>query len=308
MSTAPVRGRFVWHELMTTDTKSAAAFFTKVVGWKTRTWDQEPSYTMFVANGAPMAGVLSHAADAKTIGAPTTWLTYIGTPDVEETARQAMELGGKILKQPADIPTIGRFAIIQDPQGAAFAAFTPIQPPRGDRMGEVEIGDFSWHELPTTDRTAAFEFYQRLFGWEPTESMDMGSEGGVYRGIYQMFGWKGKSLGGMFTKAADMPGPPAWIAYVKVVDTKKAARTVKKLGGTIVTGPMQVPDGDWVALGLDPQGALFAIHSKLVATKTTAAKLPAKTRTTRKRAAKKAVRKARPAKRTAAAKRSKARR
>ena len=54
-----VRGRFVWHELMTTDTKSAAAFYTKVAGWKTQVWNQHPSYTMFTAKGRPMAGLMA---------------------------------------------------------------------------------------------------------------------------------------------------------------------------------------------------------------------------------------------------------
>ena len=100
------------------------------------------------------------------MGAPPNWMTYIGTPNVDDTARQASSLGATILKAPADIPTIGRFAVIQDPQGAAFAVFTPSGAPASDAT--PTIGDFSWHELATTDAKAAFTFYQRLFGWEET--------------------------------------------------------------------------------------------------------------------------------------------
>src|SRR5262245_57348015 len=111
MPDSTVRGRFVWHELMTTDTKSAANFFTKVIGWKTQPWDQDPSYSMFVTGKQPMAGLLPLPEDAKAMGAPPNWLTYIGTSNVDEAAKQVASLGGHVVKAPSDIPTIGRFAI-----------------------------------------------------------------------------------------------------------------------------------------------------------------------------------------------------
>src|SRR5712692_10210525 len=98
MSENTVRGRFVWHELMTTDTKSAEDFYANVVGWKTKVWPQNPSYSMFLAKGRQMAGLMVLPEEAKSMGARPHWLTYIGTPDVDGTARQVTELGGKILK------------------------------------------------------------------------------------------------------------------------------------------------------------------------------------------------------------------
>jgi uncharacterized protein len=270
MADATVRGRFLWHELMTTDTKSAARFFSKVAGWKTQAWKQDPGYTMFVASARPMAGLMLLPEDAKAMGAPPSWITYIGTPDVDETARLAASLGGKILRPASDIPTIGRFAVIQDPQGAVFSAFTPGQAPQSDT--EPTIGDFSWHELATTDWRAALTFYQQLFGWEGTSSMDMGPE----MGTYQMYGWKGKTLGGIFNKPKQMPGPPSWLPYIKVADSKKAAETVKALGGQVVNGPVEVPGGDWIAQGVDLQGAMFAVHSVKAAAGTDAKPVPAK--------------------------------
>jgi predicted enzyme related to lactoylglutathione lyase len=70
---------------MTTDTaKSAADFYSKVAGWKTQAWDQNPSYTMFIAQGRPMAGLMALPEPST----PLMWLPYIGTPNVDETARQ----------------------------------------------------------------------------------------------------------------------------------------------------------------------------------------------------------------------------
>lgn len=255
MPDATARGRFVWHELMTTEPESAANFFSKLIGWKRQPWAQDPSYTVLAAKESPMAGVMPLPDEAKAAGAPPNWLTYIYTPDIDETAQQASSLGAKILKGPADIPTIGRFAVIQDPQGAVFAAITPEQAPQAET--EPALGDFSWHELATTDWRAAFTFYQQLFGWEEQTAMDMGPE----IGVYQMFGRNGKMLGGIYNKMSQQQGPPAWLPYIRVPDAKKTADTIKNLGAMIANGPMEVPGGDWIVVGADPQGAMFAVHS-----------------------------------------------
>jgi hypothetical protein len=303
MPGATFRGRFVWHELMTTDTKAAIAFYTKVVGWKAQGWPQDPSYTMLVAKAGPMAGVMAIPEDAKAMGAPPSWLAYISSPDVDATTRLAVELGGRILKEPTDLPDVGRFAVLQDLQGAAFAVFTPAQGGMGD--GKPTMGDFAWHELTTTDWQAAFDFYQKLFGWTKTESMDMGSE----LGLYQMYGWKGTTLGGMWNKPKTMQAPPHWLAYVTVPDTKAAVEKVKQLGGQVLNGPMEVPGGDWMAQCLDPQGVLFAVHShkpaaKVVEAKVVEAKKPAAKKVAAKKpAAKKAAAKKPAAKKAAAKKR-----
>ena len=281
----PLRGRFVWHELMTSDTKSAANFYTKLVGWKTKVFDQNPSYTMFTAKGRPVAGLMALPEPSS----PLSWLAYIGTPNVDETARQAEGLGGKVVKKPTDIPTIGRFAILQDPQGAMFVAFTPLPSSAPPPDSTPASDDFSWHELATTDWRGALGFYKSLFGWEETESMDMGPE----MGTYQMYGWKGHTLGGMMNKPRQSPGPPAWLSYIKVADAKKAAAAVKKLGGQIINGPMEVPDGSWIAAGLDLQGAAFAVNSPKPSPKKSK---PPKAKAARRAAATKAVKKKTPAK------------
>src|SRR5262245_37289197 len=123
------RGRFVWHELMTTDTAAAAAFYTKVIGWKTQPFEQDPTYTMWVAKSGPVGGVMKLPDDAKAMGAPPHWLPYINTTDVDATVRQANQLGAKTLFGPNDIPNVGRFAVMQDPQGAVFATYKSSGPP-----------------------------------------------------------------------------------------------------------------------------------------------------------------------------------
>jgi predicted enzyme related to lactoylglutathione lyase len=249
------RGRFYWYDLMTTDVERAKSFYTKLIGWGTMNWDGAAQpYTMWTNGETPIGGIMTLPEDAQKTGAPPHWMSYVLTPDVDETLAQAAKLGGRVLVAGTDIPTVGRFGVFSDPQGAALAAFTPTEEAPG---GPPKPGDFSWHELATSDPVAAFSFYEKLFGWEKAEAVDMGE-----MGIYQMYKRKGGEfpLGGIFKKPAEMP-VSAWLYYAMVKDVKKSVEEVKKLGGQILNGPMEVPGGDLVAQCLDPQGAAFALHS-----------------------------------------------
>ena len=256
MSGTDPRGRFVWFDLVTTDPDAATSFYGEVIGWSTSLWEAgEMSYTMWTNGGTPIGGVMTLPEDAVAQGAPPHWLAYIATPDVDGTTEQAKELGAHVLVAPTDIPTVGRFAVLADPQGAVFAVFMADGEFPG-HDGPPQQGEFSWHELMTTDHVAAFEFYNKLFGWEKTDAMDMGEAG-----IYQMYGRDGTTLGGMFNKPAEMPAP-AWLFYVMVDDVNRVVEKVKQNGGQVLNGPMEVPGGDLIAQCMDPQGAAFAIHSQ----------------------------------------------
>jgi predicted enzyme related to lactoylglutathione lyase len=248
------RGQFVWEELTTTDTTSAGGFYGKVAGLKTEAAPGGSSYTLFIAMAGRMGGLLALGADA---GASPHWLSYLSTLNVDETARQAESLGGRVVKPPAQMGDGGRFAVLQDPQGAVFAVYTPPRP--SDRPPAVSFGSMSWHELATTDHVSGFLFYQTLFGWHIVNDMDMGPGMGIYR----LFAAEGSSdqMGGMYTKPAQQPGPPAWLPYIKVANVAGATAKAKSLGATIFHGPAQVPGGGWITMGADPQGAAFAVHS-----------------------------------------------
>jgi uncharacterized protein len=245
-------GRFVWFDLITTHPDKATGFYSNVMGWGTQPWDGPAPYTVWINNGKPIGGVGQLSDES----AHPHWLAHISTADVNATVRQGTDLGAKVITPPTDIPTVGRFAVVADPQGAVFAAFTP----KGDapgHEGEAELGEVSWHELTTHDHPAAFRFYERLFGWQKTSAMDKGP-----MGTYQMFGRNGVVLGGMFNQTGDMPASPAWLYYVRVDDVQRAVDAVKSNGGQVVNGPMEVSGGDWVAQCVDPQGASFAVHAK----------------------------------------------
>jgi predicted enzyme related to lactoylglutathione lyase len=253
MPAAPLRGRFVWHELMTGEPDAAARFYPKVTGWGIQSWDEDPSYRMWTVKGMPVGGLMELPAEARQMGTPPSWLMYVGVPDVDATVREATARGARTYVPPRDL-SIGRFAVMADPQGATFAVYRPTRPPEGG--DEVGLGEFSWHELATTDWRAAWDFYHALFGWELTESMDMGPQG-----TYQMFGRAGRSLGAVYGKPTGAPGPIAWLCYIRVPSADRAVEAAQRAGGTLLNGPMEVPGGDRIAQFLDPHGAGFAVHS-----------------------------------------------
>ncbi len=248
MSNAEVRGRFVWHELLTTDTAAAAAFYPRIVPWRTQPSNM-PGYTIFMSGQSQVAGLMALPSEAGS--APAHWLMYVGTPDVDATCAQAQSLGARVCKAAADIPGVGRFAVLADPQGATFAVFTPGS---GPPPGAPAFGGFSWHELATTDVAAALRFYSQLFGWNKGVGHDMGA-----MGVYQLFEQGGTAVGGMCNTQGPST-PPSWLSYVHVADSSRAVVAVKAAGGRLLHGPVEVPGGSWIALFMDPQGGAFAVH------------------------------------------------
>ena len=246
------RGQFVWYENLTKDPKGAIAFYTEVVGWKTQPFGAGSDYEMWVGSQGPLGGVYTLPAEAENMGAPPHWIGNVLVDDVDATAAQVVTLGGKIYKAPADIPTVGRFAVIADPQGAPIAIFNSSQgmaPHDASKEGE-----FCWHELLTSDSAAAFAFYSAIFGWKVLQEMDMGP-----MGTYRIYGICDKALGGMMTISCNAGMKPHWLYYVAVSDLDAALARATKRGATVLNGPMDVPDGRIVQLK-DPQGAAFALH------------------------------------------------
>lgn len=116
------QGAFSWFELTTTDVRAAESFYTKLFGWTTEPWIGEGSYTLIKVDGEEVGGMVSPpSGDTQK---PCGWGIYVTVTDVDETARKAPEFGGKVLVQPSDIPRVGRFCIIEDPQGAVITAIT----------------------------------------------------------------------------------------------------------------------------------------------------------------------------------------
>ena len=249
-------GRIVWAEHMTTDPKKSKEFYTKLMGWGIQPFGSptEP-YDMLTNGGTPFGGVMKLPAQAQKMGAPSHWLFYVLVDDLDQAHGKAGKLGAQTLVPPTDIPTVGRFTVMKDPQGAVFAMLKPESRERPPEQ-KPGIGEISWYELATTDYKAAAKFYTELFGWELRDAHDMGP-----LGIYQIYGRPGvkHDYGGMFNKPPEMP-VAAWCLYASVKDIQAATAQATRLGGQVINGPMEVPGGDWIVQFIDPVGAVFALH------------------------------------------------
>jgi len=253
MASSP--SKFVWYELMTTDGAAAAKFYGDVVGWAAQKSPMpDMDYTLFKAGDAQVAGAFALSKEQRAQGAPAAWVGYIGVGNVDQAAADLKAAGGKVWRGPDDIPNVGRFAMVSDPQGTAFALF---QPAHADEMSPADVGTpghAGWHELYAVDGPSAFDFYAKQFGWKQHDVMDMGPAG-----KYQMFGTgSGEAFGGMMTKPAEMP-MPAWAYYFNVPSIAGAVPKITGGGGAITSGPTEVPGGRWIVQATDPQGAHFAL-------------------------------------------------
>jgi len=250
--------RFVWYELMTTNTGAARQFYGTVVGWGTRDASQpEMAYTLFTVGDVPVAGLMDLPYQARQMGAPPNWIGYIAVADVDAATAKVADLGGTVHVQPTDIPDVGRFSVVSDPQKAAFTLFKPLPmqgvQPEPPAMGTP--GYIGWHELYADDWEQALAFYGAMFGWQKADAIDMGE-----MGTYQLFSAAGgeEPIGGMFNRPAEVPAT-FWLYYFNVDDIDTAVARVEAGGGKVLNGPMEVPGGAWIIQAQDPQGAMFAL-------------------------------------------------
>jgi len=246
-------GRFVWYELVTTDIAAATAFYAKVMGWGA--WDASvpgKPYVLFGDGKSAISALTLLPDDAWQQGAGPMWVGYVGVDDVDAVANRIARLGGAVHVPPTDASDISRFSVFTDPQTARLALFKWRQPgqqlPAPDALGRV-----GWHELLAADWEQAWTFYGDLFGWQKEDTNVDGAD------TYQLFSAGGETIGGMFTKSAEITAP-FWLYYFNVGDIDATAQRVTAAGGQILDGPMEVPGGSWVVQCADPQGAVFALE------------------------------------------------
>jgi hypothetical protein len=253
------KGDFIWYELMTPDAEGSKAFYDALVGWNFGEAAAEYNgYRMINrSDGGFAGGVLPLTDEMQQHGARPMWLGYILVPDVDSALREIEQAGGKGYMGPHDIPNVGRIAMVADPQGAPFYIMKPI-PPAGrenepsDVFSPSEQQRVGWNELNTTDPVAARDFYGEQFGWDTSDFMDMGE-----MGEYRFIDHHGTRVGALCGVMAGQP--PKWRFYFRVPSIGAAKETAEQKGGTIRMGPHQVPTGDWILIGSDPQGAEFAL-------------------------------------------------
>lgn len=248
---APTTGRFVWHELHTTDRAKALAFYKRLMGWETKDVSMGPGepYGLCMQGGKDFAGVMKSMAGPNV---PPHWLPYVAVEDVDKKAAQVKELGGKVMSPPMDIPDVGRFAVVADPQGAAFALYKDAKARGGEEPAQPPLHTFCWDELMTSDPEAAAKFYSSLLGYS-IESHDMGP-----MGTYRLLKRGDKQAAGIMKLPPNVPHAH-WLSYLHVKNVDESTRNAKELGAQVLMPPMDIPNiGRFSVLG-DPTGAAIAL-------------------------------------------------
>lgn len=238
-----------WYELTTPDAKSTTAFYSPLLGWETRNSGiPGMNYTIASRNGAMVAGL--YQPDEAM---PNFWMVYFAVTDCDAAAAKVKAMGGSVHVEPADIPETGRFAILADPQGAAFGILQPLGGQQGDAFDQQKMGHGNWQELSTSDPAAALAFYSELLGWAAGNAMDMGP-----MGSYQLISRNGTDIGGIMKLQG--PGiPPNWVPFFGVDSIDAAMAQIGASGGTVVHGPQEVPGPAFICYAADPSGAVFAL-------------------------------------------------
>jgi predicted enzyme related to lactoylglutathione lyase len=246
-------GTFCWVELGTSDSAGAKQFYTKLFGWDYVDNPVGPGmvYTMLKQEGKDVGALYELMPDMKAQGIPPHWLSYVSVTSADEAAAKAKDLGATLMKEPFDVFTVGRMAVVQDPTGAVFALW---QAGTHQGVGTYNVpGSFCWNELGTNDTNKAGEFYTGLFGWT-TKTENFGPM------EYTMFQNGDRGAGGMYKLTPEMGSvPPHWLVYFAVDDCDAKVELASSLGAKVMKPADDIPGVGRFAILIDPQGAAFAI-------------------------------------------------
>ena len=237
---------------MTKDPDAATAFYKELFGWTTKDQDMGNgiTYRMISSGDDGLGGIMALGSEHADV--PSHWSSYISVEDVDKTCEKAKELGGTIMREPFDIPQTGRTAVIQDPTGAHFLPFSPIE---SYDMPDVRPGLMGWNELMSSDIEKANAFYTALIGWD-LGSSDMGDQG-----TYYMYNRGEAPAAGAVQMSPEMQAPMSyWMPYIGVTDVEEAVARAEKLGGQVYVPPTLLEDMDvHFAVLAGPDGATFGI-------------------------------------------------
>lgn len=255
-------GDFVWYELMTGDSEAARNFYGGMLGWTYADSGQEQvDYRIFSAGDTQVGGFLQLTEPMIEHGARPAWVGYIGVDDCTASVASAKEAGATVLMEGNEVPGVGPFAMLQDPGGAFFYILEDRSGEESNAFSthEAANGTCAWNELMATDTAAAKAFYGAQFGWEVAESMDMGE-----MGLYEMLkngAERDFMFGGLMGQMPDIP-VSTWAFYFRLPLIDVAAEYITAHGGQILNGPMEIPGGEFIINGMDPQGAMFSVIGK----------------------------------------------
>ncbi len=210
-------------------------------------------------HGVPIIGLGARTEDHEAL--PLQWMPHIQVADVAASVREAVGLGGKALMYGKDDDGNAQWAVLQDPNGAAFGII-PIVPadalPPVDENAAAGMGHIAWLDLTVGDAEGTRDFYRRVVGWS-VEDVGMSDGEGVYAD-YNMLGATGQPAASVcHARGANADLPVTWLIYLPVGDLAESLERVPAEGGQV----MKTATGDDGSLSFavirDPVGAALAL-------------------------------------------------
>lgn len=244
------RGHFVWRELMTPDVEASKAFYGGLCGWDYETSpmpDGGGTYTSFRKGEHYIGGMMS-LADIGKDGVPPSWMPYVSVANIDESAAATGANGGTVGMEPKTVPTVGRMAVIGDPQHAYTSCINleTGDPPVPERPGP---GMFCWEQLNTTDADGAAAFYAKVYGWEKKDF--------PHGGDMWVFHAGETSVASIMN--APEGTPSHWLCYVVVENLATARERVAELGGKVIMPEIAVPGVGNIGVITDNVGAYIGL-------------------------------------------------
>ncbi|MEU6661441.1 VOC family protein [Streptomyces sp. NPDC046821] len=240
-----------WVDLSTPDTDAARLFYEGLFGWRSEVVPDSRAggYGMFRGPGDALVGGVGVLRDPKQ---PAAWLPYFQSSGIDAVVARVKGNGGSVAAGPTDVMEQGQLAVCQDPSGAAFGLWQPVNHPGFGVVNEPV--SFCWFELVTHDPDGAEDFYQSVLGWG-ARRRTLGA------GEYTEWSVDDEPFGGMLdTASASFPEdvPARWTVYLAVADTDATAARCGELGGRVLVHPTTIEPGRFAVLA-DAWGASFAV-------------------------------------------------
>jgi predicted enzyme related to lactoylglutathione lyase len=190
---------------------------------------------------------------------PLQWMPHMQVADVAASVARAAELGGSVLMHAHDDDGASQWAVLLDPNGAAFGII-PVVPaeaiPPADAAARA--GRIAWLDLTVPDAKATRDFYREVIGWS-VQDVEMEDAGERYAD-YAMLGSAGAPAAGVCSaRGVNLGLPPVWMLYLPVGDLAESLRRVEAEGGTVVKAVHGEDGQPAYAAVRDPVGAHFAL-------------------------------------------------
>ena len=241
-----------WLDLSSKDSAASREFYSQLFGWTAEVVSDPAAggYGMFRVDGKEVGGVGPTQSEQQ----PTGWTMHILVEDADDAVRRAREAGATVLAEPSDVMGEGRMAMLADPSAAVFGVWQPMR--HGGWEMEGAPGSVCWLELQSRDLKAAADFYEAVFGWEPTK-LELPGQGYTTFALHR--GGDAFAGGMSVPDVAPRSTPSFWQPYIGVTDTDSAVERAARLGATVVAPPQDAANvGRWAVLQ-DPQGAMFGV-------------------------------------------------